>query len=239
MKFFIDDIHGEEHVIYGEDAHHITKSLRMKIGEEIILCDKNMIDYTCRIDRMDKNSVFLSVISQATCKNEPDVKITLFQGIAKGEKMDFIIQKSVELGVHKIVPVVMSRCISKPDKKSAGIKQERWKKISISAAKQSKRGIIPEVSNIVNLEGALRLSDDADIKIIFYEGGGKKLSSIINPKQKNISIFIGPEGGFDIEETKLIESKNVIFSTLGPRILRTETAPLAAICSIMQLTGNM
>jgi len=169
---------------------------------------------------------------------EASVQVTLYQSLTKGDKMDMIVQKAVELGVHRIVPVITSRCVSRPDEKSLRKKIERWQKISVGAAQQSCRGLVPQVSDAVSFQAALLESVENDLSIIFYEGGGESLSQLVNKDIKSVAIFVGCEGGFDISEVQIAKEKGVIPATLGRRILRAETAPLAGISAIMCLSGN-
>ena len=146
----------------------------------------------------------------------------------------------MELGVTEIVPVVSSRCVSRPDEKSIRKKVERWQKIALSAAQQSMRGTVPQVSSAVSFEEAVRNAAENSRGIIFYEGGGESLRKLISEdKKENISIFIGSEGGFELSEVEFAKEQGVVSATLGKRILRAETAPLAALSVIMCLSGNM
>lgn len=236
--FFTDNFDGE-HLITGEDAVHITKSLRKSVGEAIILCDKMGIEHNCLIDRINDEGVLVHEISKNECKNEPSVEITLFAALTKGDKLETVIQKSVELGVSHIVPVLTSRCVSRPDGKSAMKKQARYQKIALQAAMQSRRAIIPDVSEIITLENASTMLCDFDTSIFFFEGGGKSLSEILSEPAKKIAIFTGPEGGFEEREVELLAKNGAIVATLGKRILRAETAPIAALSAIMFQTGNL
>lgn len=238
-RFFVDNIVESTYTIVGNDAHHISKSLRMKVGEGLTLCDKNGIDYACTIKEFLEDSVIVFVNDKSRCESEPSVKVTLYQGLPKGEKMDLIVQKAVELGVDRIVPVMMSRCVSKPDAKSARKKVERWQKISQEAAKQSRRGIIPKISELISLETAISDACKSDRTLVFYECGGEKINNLISHDTKSISIFVGPEGGFEENEILSITNAGGFSATLGPRILRTETAPLAALAIIMHVTNNI
>jgi len=159
--------------------------------------------------------------------------------LPKGDKMEYIIQKSVELGVTKIVPVISARCISRPDEKSLNKKQIRWQKIAKEAAQQSRRGIIPTVEKAISFKQAVaELESENTGNIIFYECGGKSVKELLTDTPENINIFIGSEGGFEPQEVELIEQKGGHSATLGKRILRAETAPLAALSIIMFQTGN-
>ncbi|MBE6734305.1 MAG: 16S rRNA (uracil(1498)-N(3))-methyltransferase [Ruminococcaceae bacterium] len=236
--FTQENIAGAEYLITGEDARHIEKSLRMKKGEDVTLVSPDRKEYKCRIDSFCDGGVKVEVLDSAPCVQEASVQVTLYQSLTKGDKMDMIVQKAVELGVHRIVPVITSRCVSRPDEKSLRKKIERWQKISVGAAQQSCRGLVPQVSDAVSFQAALLESVENDLSIIFYEGGGESLSQLVNKDIKSVAIFVGCEGGFDISEVQIAKEKGVIPATLGRRILRAETAPLAGISAIMCLSGN-
>ncbi len=238
-RFFIDSEVKDYYKLSGDDAIHVAKSLRMKVGETVTLCDGKGKDYICEIIDISGREVLLKLNNVVFNNSEPNVLVKLYQGVPKSDKMDLIIQKSVELGVDEIIPVVMKRCISRPDKKSEIAKVKRWQKISQEAAKQSRRGKIPEVMPFMDFNKALKESNNNDCNILFYEKGGKGLRDILEEKVNSIGIFIGPEGGFDELEVEEFSKYGGFVSTLGKRILRTETAPLAALSVIMYHTNNM
>lgn len=227
-RFFVDRVEGNNYTLEGEDALHITKSLRMKEKDRLTLCDINGVEYECEIKSVGV-SVEVLVLESKACENEPTVKVTLYQGLPKSDKMELIIQKAVELGVTRIVPLITSRCISRPDTKSMEKKIKRWQKIAKEAAKQSRRGLIPKIDNIIDLKDIRSKDEDEACFMVFYENGGEKIRNIINKKPRDISIIVGPEGGFSEEEIAFLSEQNVKIATLGKRILRTETAPLAAL----------
>lgn len=236
--FFTDEnINGDSFIIKGEDARHIEKSLRMRKGEVLTLVNSG-VEYLCEIKELFDGNVEVAVKTSCPCRREADVQVTLYQSLTKGDKMDFIVQKSVELGVHRIVPVVTSRCVSRPDEKSLRKKIERWQKIALGAAQQSCRGLVPEVCAAMNFSEALKESKELDTAILFYEGGGESLRTFTSKGYKSYGIFVGCEGGFDPVEVESAKEKGVCPATLGKRILRAETAPLAALSAIMCLTGN-
>lgn len=237
-RFFIENIKGDTVIIDGEEANHIVKSLRMKKGEIITLCDTKGNDYICEIESADK-SVVCKVLNCEKSKSEPSVRVTLYQAMPKLDKLETIIQKSVELGIYKIVPVLTKRCISRPDKSTMSKKLERLSKISFEAAKQSGRGIIPEICDMITFKEAIDRMKTDNIGIILYEGGGENLSDIGLPQAENISIMIGSEGGFDEDEVDFAVLNGIERVGLGPRILRCETAPVATLSIIMNLTKNM
>lgn len=237
-KFFVNETPGETVVITGEDAVHIGRSLRMKVGDEITLSHKGT-DYFGVISKMTSEEVFCEVRYSAPSESEPTVSVTLFQAVPKADKLEFIVQKAVELGAVKIVPVLTARCISRPDKAAFEKKRLRLEKIASEAAKQSGRGIIPEISGIVTIEQAAEQLCENDISIICYEKGGVSFESLDMKSAGSIGVFIGSEGGFESREVQLCSDKGAYAVTLGKRILRCETAPLAALSIIMNLTGNM
>ncbi len=237
--FFSENVTAPTHTIIGEDAQHISKSLRMNTGEELTICDSNKIQHDCIIEAVAGGMVTVRVLDSYPCKNEPQTKVTLYQALAKGDKMDFIIQKAVELGVSEIVPIITARCVSRPDEKSMKKKLERWNKIALQAAMQSRRAIIPQVLPMMKLnDAAVKASNTTSI--VCYELGGKPLGDLIKTDSCNeISLFIGSEGGFEQSEVEYIIQNGGSAATLGNRILRAETAPLAALSVIMYLTGNL
>ncbi|MBQ7128643.1 MAG: 16S rRNA (uracil(1498)-N(3))-methyltransferase [Clostridia bacterium] len=237
MPHFFEKVEGNEVLIKGENANHIKNSLRMKLSEKITLCDKGL-NYECEIKEICADGVKVAVLDVLPNISEPDVQITLYQCLPKGEKFEFVIQKAVELGVSKIVPVLSSRCVSRPDEKKAKKKNERYNKIALSACEQSGRGKKIEIANQIDFKTAVENAKLSELVILFYEGGGDSLKQIVK-EQKNIAIFIGPEGGFSQEEVEILEKSGAKTATLGKRILRTETAPLAALTAIMLLTDNM
>lgn len=241
QKLFIEnELINEKIILNEEQSRHIARSLRMKKGDMLTVCDGAGTDYGCIIDEITKDFVALSVCYKQASNSEPSIKVSLFQGVPKGDKMEDIIQKCVELGIYEITPVLTKRSVSRPDEKQAQKKQARYQKIALEAAQQSGRGIVPKINKMQNFKQAVQ-NCNADVKILFYEGGGKSIKSIVN-ENKNASsfaIFIGPEGGFEKEEVDEILNFGGINATLGARILRTQTAPVAALAAIMLLTDNL
>ncbi len=241
-RFFADasQINNGAVEITGDDVSHITKVLRLRQGDEVCVCDKSGTDYICTIDDVTKDKVTLKVISSELSKTESKINITLYQGVAKGEKMDYIIQKCVELGVKSFVPIITKRTVVKIA--DGNKKVQRWQKISQEAAKQSMRGIIPEVCMPMNFSDAVKkiASNDNAINIMAYENEiNTTLKEIL--KQSNftdINIIIGPEGGFEESEAQLARESGIYTVTLGPRILRTETAPVAVSSVVMYELGG-
>lgn len=238
QKLFVENINDEKIILDGESARHIAKSLRMRVGDVICVTDGGGEDYGCQIEEITKYEVVLKVCYKQACESEPSCRVTIYQGVPKSSKMEDIIQKCVELGVCEIVPTLTKRCVSRPDDKAAGKKNQRYQKIALEAAQQSGRGIVPKIENMKTLSQAI-VEDESDVKIVFYEGGGEKLADIVKPDTESVSVFIGPEGGFEQEEVEQIEASGGVRATLGKRILRTQTAPVAALTAIMLLTGNL
>lgn len=217
----------------GDDVKHITRVLRLTVGDNIMICDGEGTDYLCSISECGKDFVIADIIEKTECKTESKVKITLYQGLPKGDKMDYIVQKCVELGVCKIVPVVMKRTVVKV--KDGSAKNARWQRIAEEAAKQSERGIIPAVGDTISYSEMLDSLGEDSLTILAYEN--EKTTSLKNVlsscKTDKINIIIGPEGGFEEQEVTLAQDRGSKVVTLGNRILRCETAPVAAVSAVM------
>lgn len=238
-----DSISGDKIRISGEDVKHITKVLRLTINDKIVVCDGLGKDYQVVITDIDNKSIETKVIDVSESKGEPPVNITLYQGLPKSDKLEYIIQKAVEMGVYEVVPVITKRTVVKiKDYKSEKNKLSRWQRIAYEAAKQSMRGRIPKVSAPVHLEEAIEQMKKADLRIFAYEQEKcNKLKNMleIGEKIRNIGILIGPEGGFEEEEVIKCKLANLIPATLGPRILRTETAGLFILSILIYKFGNI
>lgn len=238
-KFFVlpEQIGEEEIRIVGEDCNHINRVLRLKKGEEILVKDGQETDYYCIIKCSTDEEVICRIQDITRGASELPVRISLFQGLPKQDKMEWIIQKGVELGISDIYPVAMKRCIQKLDEKTAAKKVERWNKIAESAAKQSGRGVIPQVHMPISFAQATeQLKKYNDVFVPHEDAKGlaytrETLSQI--KKGSEIAFIIGPEGGYAPEETeKLKQLANSRMITLGKRILRTETAGLAFLSMV-------
>ena len=235
-KFFFhkNDISRGQIQLFGEDEKHIKTVLRAREGEEITLCDGEGMDYQCRIASLERG-VLLDILSKEVCETEPKTKITLYQGLPKGDKMELIIQKCVELGVDRIVAVSTERAIVKLDKKEAK-KLERWQKIAEAAAKQSGRGKIPEIGQqVLKFKEAVAEAKELDGAIIPYEREEETgiRQFVENFKGESVGVFIGPEGGFADEEIALAQENGITPITLGKRILRTETAGMTTTAILL------
>ena len=236
--FFVSEeqINGENAYIEGSDVNHIANVLRMKPGEELLISVKGDWDYLCKIVDIETDRVNLKVLESMEQRELP-VNITLLQGIPKSDKLEMIIQKAVELGVSEIIPVKTKRVVVKIEEKKQASKANRWNAIAESAAKQSKRSIIPKVHEPMSIDNALEIVKDFGVKLIPYENadGIDKTRKILDSmdKTKDIAVFIGPEGGFEESEVERIKNSGFEVITLGKRILRTETAGLALLSNIM------
>ncbi|MBQ3905493.1 MAG: 16S rRNA (uracil(1498)-N(3))-methyltransferase [Lachnospiraceae bacterium] len=237
-QFFVEDSQidriNKRVTITGADVNHIKNVLRMKIGEELNVSNgQDGKEYRCAINAFGDGEVECELRFIKEDGVELPAKIYLFQGLPKADKLELIIQKAVELGVYQVIPVETKRSIVKLDDKKAKAKTARWQQISEAAAKQSKRGIIPEVKEPMSFAKALQMAETMDVKLIPYElaEGMEKTRTLIESVKpgQSIAIFIGPEGGFDESEIAAAMEKGIEPITLGRRILRTETAPLTIL----------
>ena len=236
-RFFItaDMIEQNRVTLSEEDSLHLARVLRASKGEEITLCDDAGNEHRAVVAEISKKTVVAEVIETKPCETEPKVKVTIFQGLPKGSKMELIIQKCVEIGVCTIVPVATARAVVKLSEEKGKGKEERWNKISQEAAKQSSRGIIPVVESPVSFEEAVKRAENFDMALIPYEKqeGGSLKDYLRGKTPETVAVFIGPEGGFEESEIALAENCGIKAVSLGKRILRTETAPLTALSVIM------
>ena len=240
-RFFVEkyQIHDGRVDITGEDVNHIRNVLRMRPGEEVLISTGDEWEYTCAIERLEEDRVTLRVEDASRPGRELASKIWLFQCLPKGDKMETVIQKAVELGAYTVVPVASSRCVVKLDERRAAQKVVRWNAIAEAAAKQSKRLIIPENRGVMRFRDALEAAADLDVKLIPYERqdgmeGTRKILNAIRPGQ-SAAVMIGPEGGFDDAEVQLAREHGFEPVTLGKRILRTETAGMTMLSILMYL----
>ncbi len=233
-RFFLENI--KSGVISGDDARHISRVLRMKKGDQITICDTMGTDYLCSISDFSKTDVFFNVISSAQSETESEIKVSIFQALPKSTKMDYIIQKCTELGVYDIYTVSMAHCVVRLDDTDAEKKVLRWQAVSEAAAKQSMRGIIPEIHNPIDFKIALERMASFDLCFVCYENEiHTTLKSVLKcekSKPESIAFLIGPEGGISEEEITLVKAKGIPCVTLGKRILRTETASTAVLAAI-------
>jgi len=238
-RFFVDSTQIlEDYInIEGPDVNHIKNVLRLQIGEQIVICDGQGNDFITIIESIEDKNIRVKIESITIAETEPNLKVTLFQGLPKGDKMEYIIQKCVELGIDEIVPVNTSRAVVKlSDEKKMNKKIERWQKISESASKQSKRGKIPIISNVLSYAEAIKASNSMDMKFIAYENENEvTLKQVLTTDEniKTLGFYVGPEGGFTEEEVSRAIDAGIKPITLGKRILRTETASISLTAMIM------
>ena len=244
-QFFVEQsaIRDNSIIITGDDVKHINNVLRLRVGEEIqVVGLHNQLTYFCEIRELDKNHVECLITDVQSESTELPVYITLYQGLPKGDKLEMVIQKAVEMGASQIVPVSMKRSVMKIDPKKAENKQNRWQAIADSAASQSKRTVLPEVSGVMTYGQAVQQAkEESDVILLPYElasgmNGSRAVMEAIRDKvisqadtKLKIAIFIGPEGGFDDSEIDMAKDAGAQVITLGRRILRTETAPIAIL----------
>ncbi len=240
-RFFIEQLFNEEMTITGTDAKHIGKVLRMQAGDKLQIVSDDGISALAEIKNISENAVSVRILEKLAKSHEPAVKITLAQGLAKGEKMDFIIQKAVELGVYSVVPVAMEHSVVRLDGAKADKKVERWQKIAEAAAKQSKRDIIPQVQKVQSVKEMLANNNCAQ-KIIAYECEDQtSLKKALRAAQglSELLLIIGPEGGISPSELELAREAGAVPVSLGRRILRAETAGLVAMSAVFYETGDL
>lgn len=239
-QFFVapEQIQGNRIVISGKDVNHIKNVLRMKVGEELnIKSGEDEREYRCGILEFTEDKVICELYFIKEAEAELPIRVYLFQGLPKSDKMEWIIQKAVELGVYEIIPVATKRAVVKLDEKKAKNKITRWQGISEAAAKQSKRAIIPNITLPMSFREALEYSKSMDVKMIPYElaegmeNTRKAIESI--KKEQSVAVFIGPEGGFAEEEIKAAKEEGMLPVTLGKRILRTETAGMCVLAFLL------
>jgi 16S rRNA (uracil1498-N3)-methyltransferase len=239
IYFSVSNIKDNQMSITGEKARYLTSVLRCGKGDELIIFDGKGSCYRTTILKADKREVIAEVIEKFPCDTESHINITLVQGLLKGEKMDMVIQKTTELGVKEIIPVVTERSQLRETRRVT-----RWRKIAEEASRQSGRSVIPIIHEPMNFSDAFNLLQPSNrIKgILFYEQGGMKLSEAVSsfvPRLSSIYLFIGPEGGFTKEEVTLAKEKGLIVTYLGRRILRAETAAISAVTLLQFLLGDM
>lgn len=238
-RFYIEPSQkqGDTIEIIGEDVNHIKNVLRMKTGEKFILCDGAGTDYLCELAGSRERNLVATVLEEKKSDTELPVRLVLFQGLPKKDKMELIIQKAVELGAAEIVPVVTKRTIVKTEGGKEEKKLTRWQTIAESAAKQSGRGVIPTVSKVHTWKEALASMENLDYNVILYENaeGMKPTAECLKAarQKESIGIFVGPEGGFTEDEVMQCEEHGAERLSLGKRILRTETAGLAMLSMLM------
>lgn len=237
--FFVtpDQVKDDYIYIEGSDVNHVKNVLRMKHGEQLEICDGNNKKYLCEIDEMTSEYIRAQIKEELGADTELPSKLYLFQGLPKSDKMELIVQKAVELGAYEVIPVATKRAVVKLDDKKAVKKVERWNSIAEGGAKQSGRSFVPKVTQVMSWKEALQYAKALDVVLIPYElaEGMKETKDIISsitPGQ-SVGIFIGPEGGFEVDEVESAMASGAKAITLGKRILRTETAGLTTLSILM------
>ncbi len=245
-RFFVNknDVCDTKITVTGEDARHITLSLRARPGEIFTLCDCGGNDYVCALESADKSSASFHIKEKIPNASEPHVNVTLFMSLVKADKFEDVVQKSVEMGVKSIVPVLTGRCVSRPDEKAIVSKLERWNKIAKEAAGQCGRGCIPQVMPLMDIKNAFCAMKQSEVSFVCYENQNHvNLKSILDKavceKAKSFSFMVGPEGGFEESEISEAQKYGIESVGLGKRILRAQTAPVCVLSAIMYATDNL
>ena len=240
-RFFVSPEEMQEDflVLTGENAAH-AKVLRLKNGEQVSVCDGTGKECICTVSDVSSDCISLVVDHRQGSVSEPKVKVSVYMAFAKGDKLEHVIQKATELGAYEIIAFPSARCVSKPDDKSLRKKLERWQKIAASAAEQSGRGMVPQVSVVSSYKEALARANTANLAILFYEN--EQATTLQMALKENsyetVSILTGPEGGLEPREVQAAMDAGLRVCTLGKRILRCETAPLCALSAIMYDSGE-
>lgn len=239
-RFYTTQVNDALGVLTGEDAKHITKSLRMKQGDEVVLCNGNNTDYFGVVSAISNEKVEVAIRYSEPSKTEPSLGVHLFQALPKGDKMDTIVQKAVELGAKEITPVLTQFCVSRPDEKSMNKKITRWQKIAFEASKQSGRGSVPIVHNTISFQTYCNfIQTQKGLHLFAYEKAQVPIQPNFFESQQPVSVLVGSEGGFSEKEAAAAEQAGAQPVSLGKRILRCETAPVALLSVIMFLSGNL
>lgn len=242
QRYFVptNQIDGEQFYIVGDDAHHISRVLRMKAGDEVVITDDQGQSYLVRLLEIVPERVTATTLRQLDENTEAQVHITLVQGLPKGDKMDLIVQKCTEIGVAEFVPVQTKRTVVQYDEKKEAKRRERWQKIAKEAAEQSHRSRIPRVTDVVDLQKWLtehtKANSEFDLVVAAYEAEtvrGLRQQLLSHPELRSIAVIVGPEGGFDESEVCVFQELGIPSVSLGRRILRTETAGIAASVMIL------
>jgi 16S rRNA (uracil1498-N3)-methyltransferase len=239
-RFFLDRVEGDRVLLGKEDSHHLLRVMRAEPGEAFVVLAGG-VQYSCRLCATEDGRAVGEVVDSGPAGGEPPVRISLFQGLAKGEKMETVVQHGTELGVTEFVPVATSRAVVKLDQKKAAERVERWQRIAREAAEQCRRGAVPAVAPVASWKEAVGRCGSFDLAVVPWEEGGEPLKQVLqaHPAALSVAVFIGPEGGLSPEEVALARQKGAVAVTLGPRILRTETAGLAAAAAILYALGDL
>ena len=235
-RYFASEFTESTAALTGPDAHHLGKVMRARPGDEVILCDGAGFDYTAAVAAVTPDRVEFRLLEKRPSDAEPSVEVTLFAGYPKQDKLEFIVQKAVELGAARIVPFFSRFCVAAPKKEDQ--KNARYARIAAEAAKQAGRGIVPAVELPLDIKDLPARFSEFDLVLFFYEGGGQSLRTLVK-NQKRIALITGAEGGFSPEEAEKLVAAGAVPVGLGPRILRCETAPVAGLAAVMTLAGQL
>ena len=247
-RYFTTEVSNGTAILRGKDAHHLSRVMRAKLGETVILCDGKAVEYTAVITGFGEDTVEFSIEEGYPSMAEPDIDVTLYAGYPKQDKLEDIIRHGVELGCTTFVPFFSRYCVAAPKKEEQ--KNARYNKIAVEAAKQCGRGILPTVQlPRKHFKAVCSDFDQYDLVLFFYECGGESLRSLLaqaqavlpadHPERLKLAVITGSEGGFAPEEAEAASQAGAKTVGLGPRILRCETAPLAVLAAVMTLTGNL
>lgn len=235
-RYFATEFTETTAALTGPDAHHLGKVMRARPGDEVMLCDGAGFDYTAAVAAVTPDRVEFRLLEKRPSEAEPSVEVTLFAGYPKQDKLEFIVQKAVELGAARIVPFFSRFCVAAPKKEDQ--KNARYARIAAEAAKQAGRGVIPAVELPLDIKDLPARFSEFDLVLFFYEGGGESLRTLVK-NQKRIALITGAEGGFSPEEAEKLVAAGAVPVGLGPRILRCETAPVAGLAAVMTLAGQL
>lgn len=238
-RFFTENISENIAILEGEDAKHAATVLRMRAGDIAVICDGRRTDYLAEATETSPACCTFRILEKSPNQAEPSIHLRLFQAMPKSDKMEFIVQKAVECGAAEIIPFFSERCVSRPDAKQMEKKLVRYQKIALEAAKQCGRGVIPTVGAAVEFSALKSLISAENTGILFYECASTPLREAVTDFRENVDIVIGSEGGFEPREAEELQGFGLVPVSLGKRILRCETAPIAAISILMNMTGNM
>jgi 16S rRNA (uracil1498-N3)-methyltransferase len=242
QRYFIssEQIQGERFSIQGEDIHHIRRVMRFRPGDQIVACDGEGTDYVGELIEGAEDAVICRILRREPSTGEPGLRVTLAQSLPKGDKWEWVLQKGTELGASSFLPFTSRRTVVKWDRAKAEKRRQRWKRILKEAAEQSHRGRIPQVSAVTDWSGLLDAIQEADLALIAYEGGGEPLSAALSRQgASHLLLIVGPEGGWEEEEVRQAREAGAVPVSLGPRILRTETAAVTMLACAMYANGEM
>lgn len=241
IRFFVNpqEMESDYIILSGDNAAH-AKVLRLKTGEQVLVCDGQGKECLCTATEINSSQISLVVNSRHESNAEPTVKVSVYMAFAKGDKFEHVIQKATELGAYEIIAFPSARCVSKPDKKSISKKIERWQKIAAAASEQAGRGIIPQVKVVKSYADAINSAAKNELGILFYENEHSTTlqMKLTDRSYSTISLLTGPEGGLEEREVQQAIDAGLCVCTLGKRILRCETAPLCALSAVMYQAGE-